>query len=127
MTINSIGSSSSSSALQAVAARAGGHRPGGGVIGVAAKALGLSPEKVIGRLKDGESLGDLADEQGVSRDDLAAALKAGAPPGLAASGRLDEVVSSMIDQVGLPAGGTRGPRPGPPPGQVGGPAAVGAS
>jgi lambda repressor-like predicted transcriptional regulator len=122
VTISSIGNSSSLSAAHALAGRSGppGGGRGGGAIDVAAKALGLSSDEVINQLKDGKSLGDLADEQGVSRDDLTAALKAGAPPGMAEADDVDAVISAMIDRVGMPTGGPQGSRPGPPPGGMSG-------
>jgi lambda repressor-like predicted transcriptional regulator len=95
--------SMSAQSMQALAAAS--RRPeksGGGPIAVAAKALGLSTDDVISQLKDGKSLGDIADAQGVSRDDLATALKNGMPDGAAASPNADEVVNNIINRVGMP-------------------------
>jgi lambda repressor-like predicted transcriptional regulator len=114
VTISSISSSTTLQNVQALNGRQG-PRQGGGAIAVAAKALGLSTDDVVSQLKEGKSLADLADAQGVSRDDLATALKNGMPDGMSASGRADEIVNTIIDEVGMPQR-PQGPPPGPPPG-----------
>lgn len=86
----------------------------GGPVEDAAKALGMTPDDVMSQLRDGKSLGDIADEKGVSRDTLATALKAGMPADRAASGDSDKAVDKIIDQVGT-ARGPRGPKGPPPP------------
>jgi lambda repressor-like predicted transcriptional regulator len=63
---------------------------------------------VISQLKSGKSLGDIADAQGVSRDDLAAALKSGMPDGMSSSPNADEIVNNIINQVGMPQHHHRG-------------------
>jgi lambda repressor-like predicted transcriptional regulator len=110
MTINTIGTSASTAATQALFGRTDRPRQGGGAIAVAAKALGLSTDDVISQLKSGKSLGDIADAQGVSRTDLASALKSGMPDGTASSDKADEIVDRIINQVGLPQR-PQGPRP----------------
>lgn len=80
-----------------------------GHITTAAEALGLSTDDVMEALSAGSSLADLAEQQGVSRDDLVAALVADAPADLKASGDVEKMVGSLVDQVGL--GGPGGGRP----------------
>lgn len=72
----------------------------------AAKALGLSTDDVVEALQDGSSLADLADEQGVSKDDLVAALVAAAPEEMQDLGNLTQLTEDLVDQKGLgrPAG-----------------------
>ncbi|MCV2392874.1 hypothetical protein OEB99_01000 [Actinotalea sp. M2MS4P-6] len=87
-------------------------RDGSGVpphLEAAADALGLSTDEVVEALQDGASLADLAQEQGVSRDDLVAALVAAAPQDMQGLGNLTELTESLVDQAGL------GRPVGPPP------------
>lgn len=86
-----------------------GGGSGGGVpphVEAAAEALGLSTDDVVDALQDGSSLADLAEEQGVSRDDLVAALVAAAPEEMQDLGNLTELTEGLVDQKGLgrPAG-----------------------
>ena len=104
----------SSSAMGSVGA-AGGHRPppppgGGGPMKAASEKLGISEDDLADELQSGKSLADVANEQGVSTEDLAAALRADMPKGMAAGSKADEIVSKMINEKG-------GPKPphGPPP------------
>ncbi len=72
----------------------------------AAEALGLSTDEVLEALAGGASLADLADEQGVSRDDLVAALVDAAPDDLRSLSNITEMTEALVDQDGLacPAG-----------------------
>lgn len=81
-----------------------------GHVEAAAEVLGLSTDDVMEALADGSSLADLAEEQGVSRDDLVAALVADAPADLQEMDGVEDMVSALVDQSGL--GGPAGPPPG---------------
>jgi len=81
-----------------------------GHVEAAAEALGLSTDEVVEALQDGASLADLAEEQGVSRDDLVAALVADAPADLQAMDGVEDMIGELVDTAG-----TAGPA-GPPPG-----------
>lgn len=81
-----------------------------GHVEAAAEALGLSTDEVVEALQDGASLADLAEEQGVSRDDLVAALVADAPADLQAMDGVEDMIGELVDTAG-----TAGPV-GPPPG-----------
>jgi bacterioferritin (cytochrome b1) len=48
------------------------HRQGGQVVGKVAEFLGLTPQEVVEALKDGQSLAQIAEENGVSSDKLSA-------------------------------------------------------
>lgn len=108
----------------------GGHRgPGGGHGGhldAAAEAIGTTVEELRTALEGGQSLAQVAESKGVSRDDLVAALVAEAEEHLAehvANGDitqaqaderkadLAERVDELVDREGLPM---RGDRPEPP-------------
>jgi hypothetical protein len=80
-----------------------------GHVQAAAEVLGLSTDDVMEALQGGSSLADLADEQGVSRDDLVSALVASAPEDMQAMGDIEGMVSALVDQTGL--GGPAGPPP----------------
>lgn len=112
-----------------------GHGPGGGPGGLggvlregletAAGTLGLEEDVLRDRLRDGETLGEVADAEGVARDDLVAALVTRAEELLAdavADGdltqeRADEISSGLTDKIteGLDRSGPgpRGERPAP--------------
>lgn len=132
MSIDAIGSSSFLTALSrtsatstlasalaaasATAASTGGTTSTGtatnrvpGHVQAAAEVLGLSTDDVMEALQGGSSLADLADEQGVSRDDLVSALVASAPEDMQAMGDIEGMVSALVDQTGL--GGPAGPPP----------------
>jgi hypothetical protein len=118
ITLNSSSSYSSLSVSGTSSTSSTSQKHRKGVIEDAAKALGMDAKDLVSELKDGKSLGDVADEKGVSRDTLASALKAGMPSEMAAKGNADEVVDKIIDQVGMPSGGPggKGGPKGPPPG-----------
>jgi lambda repressor-like predicted transcriptional regulator len=83
----------------------GGHRHhhhGGGAPESAAKALGMSDQDVSAALQSGTSLDDLAQQKGVSHDDLISAIKAGLPAGVEQSGRADQIAQSIATLVGSP-------------------------
>lgn len=112
-----------------------GHGPGGGPGGLggvlregldtAAGTLGLEEDVLRDRLRDGETLGEVADAEGVARDDLVAALVTRAQELLAdavADGdltqeRADEISSGLTEKIteGLDRSGPgpRGDRPAP--------------
>lgn len=81
-----------------------------GHVEAAAEVLGLSTDDVMEALSEGSSLADLAEEQGVSRDDLVAALVADAPADLQEMDGVEDMVCALVDQEGL--GGPAGPPPG---------------
>ncbi|QTE29263.1 hypothetical protein [Pengzhenrongella sicca] len=81
-----------------------------GHISAAAEVLGLSTDEITEALAGGSSLADLAQEQGVSRDDLISALVADAPADMQALDNVEAMIGSMVDQTGL-----GGPGGGPPP------------
>jgi hypothetical protein len=66
----------------------------------------MDATSIMSRVASGKSLNDLADSQGVSRNDLVAALKAGMPTRMASSVDADSIVQQIAGQKGLP---------GPPP------------
>lgn len=72
-----------------------GFRMGGGGIDleVAAKTLGLSTEELRTQLQDGKSLADIAEAQGVDKQDLIDALVA------AGEERLDEAKAELPDRI----------------------------
>lgn len=116
LSINSV-SSLTTSALQSSSSssRVPGH------ISAAAEALGMSTSDVTDALKSGSSLADLAQQQGVSEDDLVSALVEDAPDELKSSSDVTEMVTKLVEQKGMGgpggAGGPGGPPPGPPPGE----------
>lgn len=81
-----------------------------GHLAAAANVLGMSTDDVTKALSAGASLSDLAEEQGVSRDDLVAALVADAPKDMQAMGNVQSMVEGLVDQKGLgPVGQTPSP------------------
>ncbi len=88
---------------------------GGGYLETAAEALGMDVEDVMSALEDGASLADLAEEQGVSIDDLTEALAADAPEHMQSADNFDEMIDNLVNQVGF--GGPGGSVP--PPGSTG--------
>ena len=106
----------------------GGHRHGGpGThLGAAAEVIGTTVEELRAALQDGQSLAQVGESNGVSRDDLVAGLVAEAQQHLAehvAEGgitqeqadermaRVTERIEELVDREGLPV---RGERPEPP-------------
>lgn len=75
----------------------------------AAEALGMSTDEVVEALTDGSSLADLAEEQGVAREDLVQALVAAAPEDLRALDGVEQMTEQLVDAQGLP--GPAGPPP----------------
>ncbi|MFB9180630.1 hypothetical protein ACFFX1_20995 [Dactylosporangium sucinum] len=82
--------------------RAGGQDP----MAPVARALGLSGDGLRQRLQHGNSLSDLAEEQGVSHADLIAAIKAGKPVsdanGAAAAENDDAAAERIAAATGKP-------------------------
>ncbi|MGI5242393.1 hypothetical protein [Dactylosporangium sp. CA-139066] len=78
--ISGISGISSSYGIQMAGARTA-HRPmdGQDPMTSVAKALSMSTDELKSRLRDGKSLTDVANAQGVSHDDLIAAIEAGKP------------------------------------------------
>lgn len=107
MTISLTGAASSG-ATQAVQHGRHGDR---GLLQSAAKALGMSVDDVRSQLQGGKSLADLAQDKGVSREDLLSALKQDAPQRMKDSGNLDQMLTTAIDRKGPPLGprGAGGP------------------
>ena len=81
---------------------AAGGKPPGPPPGMeaAAKALGLDDEELRQRLRSGSTLADIASEQGVSRDDLVAAVAKGieatAPAGADATSMAQQLVDGKL-------------------------------
>lgn len=75
----------------------------------AAEALGMSTDEVVEALEDGSSLAELAEEQGVAREDLVNALVAAAPEDLRALDGIEQMTEQLVDAEGLP--GPAGPPP----------------
>lgn len=101
-------------------------RGGGGPFEDVSSLFGMSAEDVGEKVASGSSLESIADELGVSRDDLYAALEAGAPDHLQGSEELGSIVAEIAAHSGpgMPGpggpggpGGGRGPG-GPPPSGV---------
>ncbi|HEY0217404.1 MAG TPA: hypothetical protein VGC57_13530 [Cellulomonas sp.] len=97
------GSTAASSSSGTATSRVPGH------IQAASEALGMSTDDIMDALSSGSSLADLADEQGVSRDDLVSALVAAAPSDMQQMGDVEDMVSALVDQTGL--AGPSGPPP----------------
>ncbi|WP_448629737.1 hypothetical protein [Cellulomonas soli] len=121
MSIGAVTGTSSSAYLAAISSTStstsGAGRSGApGHVQTAAQTLGLSTDEVMSALDQGQTLADLAEAQGVPRDDLVAALVADAPDAVAASGDVESFVSSLVDGTG-PTGGPAGPPPPPPSGE----------
>lgn len=109
--------------------RGGGMGLGGPGVGLdaAAEALGLTTDELFDALRDGDSLTDIAEAQGVEVDTLVASLVAAAEERITAAvedGRLtqeqaDELISGLEERIaehvedGIPAGIGRGTRGGP--------------
>jgi lambda repressor-like predicted transcriptional regulator len=88
-----------------------GHHREGGALQSAAKALGMDVKDVVAALKDGKSLDDLAQQQGVSDDDLVAAIRSDLPQRLQQSGDADQVAESIATRTGPPRGPQRADGP----------------
>jgi hypothetical protein len=102
-----------------------GHGAGGVLLGldVAASELGLSEDDLREQLRDGATLAEIAEEQGVGVNDLVGALVDAAEEGLAAAveeGRIDqeradEITANLEDRIrsfveeGMPARPEGGP------------------
>ncbi|MEV4512755.1 hypothetical protein AB0K00_27755 [Dactylosporangium sp. NPDC049525] len=83
------------------------------------KALGLSGDELKSKLGSGQSLTEVAEQQGVSHEDLIAAIKAGKPADASAVGSAAEEESdATAERIAAQKG-----RPGPPPGDPRGGAA----
>lgn len=89
-----------------------GHRGGGVELAAAAKALGLTEDEVRTQLQAGKTLAEIAEAQGVDRQDLVDALVA------AGEERLDEAKAALPDRIDelvdrkLPGDADGGGRPG---------------
>ncbi|WP_327003962.1 hypothetical protein OHA72_54420 [Dactylosporangium sp. NBC_01737] len=76
------------------------------------KALGLSGDELKSKLDSGQSLAEIAEQQGVSHEDLIAAIKAGKPADASAVGSAaEEEQDAAAERIAAQKG-----RPGPPPG-----------
>lgn len=76
------------------------------------KTLGLSDDELKHKLDSGQSLTEVAEQQGVSHEDLIAAIKAGKPADASAVGSASEEESDAVaERIAAQKG-----RPGPPPG-----------
>lgn len=120
---NTIGSSGSiSSLIGTTAANATASREKGPFDAVS-DVLGMSADEIASAVQSGSSLMDLAEQQGVSSDDLLDALEEGAPSDLKDRSDIRDIVSKIANDKGGPhgpggPGGPGGPPPGPPPSGV---------
>jgi lambda repressor-like predicted transcriptional regulator len=84
--------------------------------------LGMSADDIASAVKSGKSLMDLAQDKGVSSEDLLTALEDNAPKELQGRSDLREIVTQIANDKGGHgpggAGGPGGPPPGPPPSGV---------
>ena len=96
MTI-SLGTTSAAS----LAATSGAHTRTPRYVQTAAKALGMDPADVMSALTSGNSLEDLAKQQGVSTDALTTALKADAPKDMQSSSGIDARLQKLVNQQGV--------------------------
>ncbi|WP_426503729.1 hypothetical protein ACPPVO_39740 [Dactylosporangium sp. McL0621] len=69
-----------------------------------AKALSLSDDDLMSRLREGQSLSAVAEEQGVSHDDLIAAITAGKPGDAPVKPESDETAEEIAAQQGRTGG-----------------------
>lgn len=80
---------------------------------VVAGTLKMSADDIRAQLRQGKSLDDIATDQGVSHDDLIAAIKSGMPERMRDSDRADQVAARIAGRKGPlgppPGGGPRGP------------------
>jgi hypothetical protein len=86
------------------------------VLAPAARALGLTPAQLRQRLRAGDTLAEVAKDEGVSRAKLLAAIKRGlkaADPDLSGA-RLNELAGDIADGTGPGPGHRGGPGPFPP-------------
>jgi len=118
MTINSI---SSQGSVLATHAAPSGPRPGqgpGGAFEAVSDLLGMSADDIAAAVSSGTSLMDLAEQKGVSSEDLLTTLEDNAPAELQGADDLREIVTQIATQTGAPdgPGGPGGPPPGRPPG-----------
>lgn len=90
-----------------------GHGRGGIDLEVAAETLGLTADEVRTQLQDGKSLAEIAEAQGVDKQDLIDALVA------AGEARLDEAKAALPDQVAEAVDATHTPGEGGPGGDHG--------
>ena len=88
-------------------------RDGNDPMAAVSKTLGLSGHELQRKLQDGHSLSDVAEQQGVSHNDLIAAIKAGKPRDAvsAVSSGTHEEDDAIAERIAA-----RKERPGPPPG-----------
>ncbi|WP_341250615.1 hypothetical protein [Euzebya pacifica] len=101
---------------------------GGGPFEDVSSLFGMSAREVGEKVRSGSSLETIADELGVAREDLYAALEAGAPDELQGSADLEAIVAEIASHSGpgMPGGpggsggpgGGRGPGGPPPPSGV---------
>lgn len=116
VSLNPIGSSSSLAAASSAALQRSGPPAGKGPLDAVSSVLGMSADEIASAVSSGSSLMDLAEEKGVSSEDLLNALKEGAPDDLRNSANIDDVVAQIANQKGPGGpGGPGGPPPGPPP------------
>jgi hypothetical protein len=74
----------------------------GGPFAAAASVLGMSEREIARSVAHGTSLGDLAQQKGVSIDDLRTALVEGLPEELAAVADVDALVGDLLTRTGSP-------------------------
>jgi hypothetical protein len=109
-----------------------GERPGGHMLGLdaAAEAIGIDVEELSTALRDGQTIAEVAEENGVDSDEVVSAMVAAAEERLAQAveeGQLtedeaDEIAAELPERIaemvqnGPPEGGPQGGMPGGPPG-----------
>lgn len=72
-----------------------------------ATTLGMDVKDVAAALRNGTSLEELAQQKGVSHDDLVAAIKAGLPPAVQQSGRADRIAEAIAARKAAPRAASR--------------------
>lgn len=113
---STIGSIASTSALTSSSAQ---PARGKGPFDAVSDLLGMSADDIASAVKSGTSLMDLAEQQGVSSEDLLSALEEGAPADLKDRADIREIVTKIANDTGAHGpGGPGGPPPGPPPSGV---------
>lgn len=109
--ISGISGISGSFTTQQTALRPPPPRDGKDPVSAVPRALGLSGDELKHKLESGQSLSEVAEQRGVSHDDLIAAIKAGKPSDAQTGTEDDDAVAERIaaqkSQPGPPPGGPR--------------------
>ncbi|MET7424549.1 hypothetical protein [Dactylosporangium sp. NPDC005555] len=123
--ISGISGISGSFATQQTRMRPPPPKDGQDPMSAVSKTLGLSSDELKSKLDRGRSLTEVAEEQGVSHEDLIAAIKAGKPASAATSvsasvEKTEEDDDAVAEQIAAQKGRPSGPPPGGPRGGAAG-------